>query len=324
MKQGVNVERLAQAAYWYYVQELSQEEVARRLGTGRSNVSRLLRAAREQGVVRFEIAYPIRRELAMEKLLRDQFQTSGVRDVIVTTSSQEDEPLASDAGVLAVARSAGEWLQDHLSDGETLGLFWGGTIKAMVDVAHFDRRIDAHVIQLAGAWSNDPRLSGHDLVRDLAGKIGGRYTYFNAPAVAASQSEADALLAGPDVSQALAAARDADVAVLGVGSFARDTTRTFLDLARATPEEIDEAEAKGVVGQLAGRFFDASGAQVELALHRRVVSLDLDEVREVKTIVVVASGESKSAAVLGALRGDLVNVLIVDRPLGLALLASGA
>lgn len=322
MTPRVNIERLAQAAYWYYVRDLSQSEVAHRLGTSRSNVSRLLRTAREQGIVRFEIAYPIRRELALEDQLRARFLSHGVRDVIVTTSSpEEDAPTGSQAGVLAVARSAAEWLQDNLRNGETLGLFWGGTIKAMVDVARFDRAIDAHVIQLAGEWSNDPRQSGHNLVRDLAAKLGGRYTYFNAPAVAASQSDADALLAGPDVSHALAAARAADVAVLGVGSFLTDTTRTFLELARATPQEITEAESKNVVGQLAGRFFDPDGKQVELALHRRLVSLDLDDVRQVKTIVVVASGHGKQAAVRGALSGGLVDVLIVDSPLAAALLS---
>jgi deoxyribonucleoside regulator len=320
--QRVSVERLAQAAYWYYVQDLSQAEVARRLGTSRSNVSRLLRAAREQGVVRFEIAYPIRRELALEDRLRARFQGRGVRDVIVAAGSQErGAPRDSPAGVLAVARSAADWLEDNVRDGETLGLFWGETIKTMVDVAHFDRRIDAHVIQLAGEWSNDPRLSGHNLVRDLASKFGGRYTYFNAPAVAASQADADALLAGPEVSGALEQARSADVAIVGVGAFPTDTTRTFLELARATPDEIAEAETKRVVGQLAGRFFDDRGKQVELSLHGRVVSLELQDVREIKTIVVVASGENKGQAVLGALRGGLADVLIVDPPLAHALLA---
>ncbi len=319
--QRVSVERLAQAAYWYYVQDRSQEEVARRLGTSRSNVSRLLRTAREQGVVRFEIAYPVRRELELEDRLRARFQSHGVRDVIVASSQEDGAATDGQASVLSVARSAAEWLQDNVRDGETLGLFWGGTIKTMVDVARFDRRIDAHVIQLAGEWSNDPRLSGHNLVRDLAGKLGGRYTYFNAPAVAASPPDADALMSGPEVSRALAAARTADVAIVGVGAFPTDTTRTFLDLARATSEEIAEAEAKNVVGQLAGRFFDDQGKQVELELHSRVVSLDLDDVRQVKTIVVIASGRGKRAAVRAAIRGGLVDVLIIDPSLAAALLA---
>lgn len=316
----VGVERLAQAAFWYYVQDLSQDEVARRLGTSRSNVSRLLASARDQGVVRFEIAYPIRRELALEDRLRTRFAINGLHDVIVMTSAiEESTPADAQAGLLAVARSAADWLQNNLRDGQTLGLFWGGTIKTMVDVAHFDRKIDAHVIQLAGEWSNDPRQSGHNLVRDLAAKLGGRYTYFNAPAVAVDKQAADSLLAGPHVSNALATARGADVAIVGVGAFLADTTRIFLDLAHATPEEIAEAETKNVVGQLAGRFFDHDGRQVDLALHRRLVSLDLDEVRQVKLIVAIASGQGKQAAVRGALRGGLVDVLICDTTLAAAL-----
>lgn len=321
MGQRVSAERLAQAAFWYYVQDLGQDEVARRLGTSRSNVSRLLRTAREQGVVRFIISHPVRRDLATEEQLRSRFVGRGLRDAVVT-SPPGDEGADSNgqAGVLAVARSSAEWLQNNLQDGDTLGLFWGGTIKAMVDVAQPDHAIDAHVIQLAGEWNNDSTQSGHNLVRDLALKLGGRYTYFNAPAVAASQGDADALLQGADVARALDAARSADVAVLGVGSFLEGTTRVFLDFAQASTDEIAEAWSKDVVGQLAGRFFDSRGAQVDLALHRRLVSLDLLEVRQIKTIVVAASGAEKSAAVRGALEGGLVDVLICDTALAVELL----
>lgn len=248
-----------------------------------------------------------------------------MQEVVVATTplEGEDTMVGEQAGVLSVARSAAEWLGGNLRDGQTLGLFWGGTIKTMVDVARFDRTIDAHVIQLAGEWSNDPRQSGHNLVRDLAVKLGGRYTYFNAPAVAATPADADSLLAGPHVANSLAVARSADVSVVGVGAFLTGTTRMFLEQAHATAEEIAEAQRKNVVGQLAGRFFDGSGTQVELALHRRLVSLDLDEVRQVKTIVVIASGAGKEMAVRGALRGGLVDVLITDTALAQTLLRAG-
>lgn len=321
MAQRVSPETLAKAAYWYYVQDLSQKEVARRLGTSQSNVSRLMRAAREHGVVKFEISYPIYRELDLEDELRSKFQEHGVRDVVVSQVFSDHEDSADQqAGMLSVARSSAEWLQDNLLDGQTLGLFWGTTVKAMVDIARFDRRIDAHVVQLAGEWSVDPGLSGHNLVRDLGDKIGGRYTYFNAPAVAATAEEADSLLSTPEVKRSLDLARHADIALLGIGSFPTDTTRTFLDLARATKLEVSEAREKKVVGQFAGRFFDHEGKQVELAIHRRLVSLDLAEVRGIPTIAAVAHGESKTAAVRAAVHGGLIDVLIVDPTLARGLL----
>jgi deoxyribonucleoside regulator len=176
-----------------------------------------------------------------------------------------------------------------------------------------------HVVQLAGEWSNDSRRSGHDLVRDLAVKLGGRYTYFNAPAFAATTADADALLGEPQVAASLALARAADICVLGVGRFITETTKRFLTQANATDAEIREARENHVVGQLAGRFFDAEGKQVDLAIHRRLVSLDLTDLRTTRTIVVLAAGPAKKAAVEGALRGGLIDVLVCDRDLAEAL-----
>ena len=185
-------------------------------------------------------------------------------------------------------------------------------------MARFDRRIDAHVVQLAGEWSVDPGLSGHNLVRDLADKMGGRYSYFNAPAVAASAEEADALLSTPEVMRSLEFARQANVAFLGIGSFPTDTTRTFLDLAGATKAEVRKLEKK-VVGQFAGRFYDANGEQWTHD-HRRLVSLDLADVRRIPTIATIAHGKGKAAAVRAAIHRGLIDVLIVDPDLGRSLL----
>lgn len=321
MPPRMSQERLAEAAYWYYVEGLGQDEVAVRVGTSRSNVSRMLRAARDQGIVRFEIAYPTRRVLSLESRLTERFSAMGVGSARVAASPNErDDFSVGQAGLLAVARSAAEWVQKNLRDGETVGLFWGSTARAMVDVAHFDRKIDVHVVQLAGEWSNNPNRSGHDLVRDLAAKLGGRYTYFNAPAFAATEQDAEALLAEPQVAASLSLAHATDICLLGVGSFLKGTTEVFLRQANATEAEIAEARHKGVVGQLAGRFFNSSGEQVDLALHRRLVSLDLRDLREAKTIVVLASGVEKREAVLGAIRGGLIDVLITDQLLAEALL----
>ena len=110
------------------------------------------------------------------------------------------------------------------------------------------------------------------------------------------------------------------MAFLGIGSFPTDTTRTFLDLAGATKAEVSEAKKKKVVGQFAGRFYDANGEQVDLAIHRRLVSLDLADVRRIPTIATIAHGKGKAAAVRAAIHGGLIDVLIVDPDLGRSLL----
>ncbi len=314
-----SAERLAQAAFMYYVQGLSQNEVAERMGLGRSNVSRLLTEARQRKIVRFEIDYPVRRDLHQESELLARFTKTPLREVVIARPVTGDD---ARAGHIAAARAGGDWLDENLEDGQTVGLFWGSTIQTMVDVSHFSRSVDAHFVQMAGEWSMDPAHSGHDLVRDLANKVGGRYTYFDAPAVAESSTVATSLIKSAQVSRALELARSAQTSVLGIGSFDSGTAAAFLTHARASVSEREEAWRKGAVGQICGRFYDSSGQQLDLALHHRLVSIDLDDLRQTPNVVAVTSGAEKAEAVSSAILGGLVHTLVADAALSTAMLAS--
>lgn len=311
----LSAERLAHAAFLYYVQGLSQMDVAKQLGVTRSNVSRMLTAAREQYIVKFEIAYPLDRDLMMEQRLLKKFSGEGVSEVIVVPGREDGEGISSH-GLLAVGQAGCDWLDQNLKDGQLLGLCWGSTVEAMVASAHFNRRVDVEVVQLAGELSIDSRFSGHDLVRNLAEKLGGRYRYFNAPATTQDEATAVALVQTEQVASALALARTSDVAVLGIGQYGLDSSNLFLQRAGASDTEVREAVELGAVGQISGRFYDSSGKQLDLSINRRIISLDLDDLSAIESVVVVASGKSKAQAVRGAIRGGLVNVLIVDSSLG--------
>ena len=313
-------ERLAHVAFLYYVQGMSQAEVATALNVTRSNVSRMLTQAREQSIVRFEITYPLDREPVMEKTLLARFAAEGVREVIVVPNHESGVGRASQA-LLSVGRAACAWLDSNLADGQVLGLCWGTTIESMVASAHFNRHIDVEVVQMAGELSIDSRFSGHDLVRRLAEKIGGRYRYFNAPATTPDEATAKALAQSPQVAEALAVARASSVAVLGIGEYGSGTSDMFLQRAGASDAEISEASEAGAVGQMSGRFYDSAGAQIDLSINRRILSLDLTEVRNVATVVAVVSGEHKAQATRAAIAGGLVDVLIVDESLARALVS---
>ncbi len=304
-------ERLAHAAFLYYIQGMSQAEIAVDLGVTRSNVSRMLSAARLEYIVRFEIAYPMDRDPVLEQRLALKFADDGVREVIVVPTSDSGVGRSSH-GLMNVGQACSRWLDSNLRDQDRLGLCWGSTIEAMVESSHFARRVEVEVVQIAGELSIDSRFSGHDLVRNLAEKLGGSYRYFNAPATAPDEETAIALANSPQVAEALSTARGCQVAIVGVGQFGRGSSDLFLKRANATPEEMQEAEDRGAVGQICGRFYDAAGSQIDLAIGRRVLSLDLDEILAIETVVVVASGVAKAEAVRSAVRGGFVDVLIID------------
>jgi DNA-binding transcriptional regulator LsrR (DeoR family) len=56
-----------------------------------------------------------------------------------------------------------------------------------------------------------------------------------------------------------------------------------------------------------------NGKPVKTSLDDRVIGMPLEQLPELKRSVGIAGGKRKLDAILGALRGQLINVLITDR-----------
>src|SRR5829696_3369423 len=162
---------LARAARLYFVEDRSQDDIAAVLGTTRSNVSRMLKQARDLGIVEIRIVDPARRDHELERALRDRFPLVDARILAV----------APDTDVLpGVGRLAVRWLEETLRDGQVVALSWGQSLEAMV--------------QLVGGLSSlDSAATGQELVRELSERMGARHRYLHAPALFGS-AEALAML----------------------------------------------------------------------------------------------------------------------------------
>src|SRR3954454_14150350 len=114
---------LIKAARMYFVDNRPQDDIARVLGTSRSNVSRMLSTARAQGIVEIRVHDQTARSADLEHALRARF---GLQDVRVAAFQPGAEASAA-AGDLAA-----RWLEATLRDGQVLALSWGASLQAMV------------------------------------------------------------------------------------------------------------------------------------------------------------------------------------------------
>jgi DNA-binding transcriptional regulator LsrR (DeoR family) len=297
-------ERLAEVAKLYYVDGLTQSEVARLMGTTRSNVSRMLQAARDQGVVRFVISHPMARQRQLEQALIETFRLS------------EALVLSADAGADLLQRTgelAARWLISNIKDGQTIALSWGRTLQALVEHVEVGRAYDITVLQLGGDLQLDQRLSGHELIRELAARLGGHYSYLHAPAVLDSSATAAQLRTNTNIAAQLDRARAADMALVGIGGYGHGFAEQIVRSAHLSASEQRQMEALQPAGDVCARFYDLDGNALDTPLRDRVLALDLDELRRIPLVVGIAAGHEKGRGVLGALRGDLVDVLICDQ-----------
>jgi DNA-binding transcriptional regulator LsrR (DeoR family) len=304
---------LIKAARMYFLDGRSQDDVARALGTSRSNVSRMLTAARAQGIVEIRVHDQTSREKDLEQALQERFELSHVR---VAAFRPGVDALAA-AGDLAA-----QWLDESLRDGHVLGLSWGISLQAMVESFSVDQPRSVEVVPLVGGLSTaDSLVAGQELVRELAGRLGATYRYLHAPALLRSETARDALLAEPAVADVLQRAQTADIAMVGIGTVGTGSSREMLDGLGLSASERKSFLAARPVGDTCCRFFDAAGRAIRGVVHDRVLAVELDDLRRIPTVIGVATGVEKAPGVLGALRGELVDGLITDASLALALLS---
>lgn len=306
---------LVAAARLYYVDGLSQEEAAAKLGMTRSNLSRVLKAARDEGVVEFRIRDDADRDIGLEQELIEAF---GLRHVRVARSTSDRAPLSS------AARLAAELLADSLEGARVVAVSWGTTVRTIVEALSIPGRSDLQVVQLVGGLTSfDAQASAHDLVRELGRRLNAGYLYLNAPGVFDSAQALRSLCAERSVRSTLELARHADVALVGIGNPEHGSSHVLLrQLARDDAQLAAFWEA-GPVGDVCGRYYDASGKPLEIdGISDRVLAIDIVALRQIPVSIGAAVGKAKAQAVLGALRGRLVNTLVCDESLAHEILAS--
>jgi len=286
--------RLAEAAERYYIEGWSQDRIAHHLGTSRSNVSRLLDAARREGVIRFVIDHPLRRHGSLEQELVERF---GIREAIVLVAGGDT--------LTSVGHLAAEWLVGHVGDGDRVAIGWGRSVEATVRNVAVEEPRDIEVVQVGGDLTMAPAASGHELVRMLAEALGGRHRFLHAPALVEDEAVAEELLSDPRIRTELEFARSASIALVGIG----------------IPGEgfAERAIAAGYQGSMkpeaviCARLIDQDGEELQGPLSRRVVALSLDQLRAIPCVVGVAAGVAKGQAIAASLTGGLLDVLVCDQ-----------
>ncbi len=102
------------------------------------------------------------------------------------------------------------------------------------------------------------------------------------------------------------------MALVGIGAV--EPSKLLADSGNVfTPNELAELARMGAVGDICLNFFDRDGKLVPSAFQERVIGIGLDQLRGARRVVGVAGGQRKVAAILGALRGRLIDIMVTNQ-----------
>src|SRR3990172_1014516 len=246
----------AKVADLYYMRDMTQQEIAERLGISRPTVCRLLQRSRAEGIVRIDVIPPDGAHHQMERELEERF---ALREAIVVTAATQR----------ALGRAAAEYLDRILKGGEKIGVSWGTTLRAVVDSLRPRSLHPTVVPPVGGVGQISPGIHANDLAHGIASALGGRVHLLHAPAIVASCAVRQALFSDAGIRLALALARQVDVALVGIGALVRSST--LVRSGYFSAERLAALRRRGAVGDICTRAFTIDGGPVDNALERRIL-----------------------------------------------------
>lgn len=295
---------LARVAWLYYEHDLTQAEIGARLGLSRITVNRLLKEARQSGIVEIRIR-PVSAHLPLAESLLEHYP---LQDAWLVPASQAgDENLAP-----LLAQVAAMVLAQHLQEGWTVAIGIGRTISYIPDFLVLEKPVACRFTTMMGGLYYRPVELPYnlDVLTRLAAISGGTAYYLPLPTFVSEPATRDVLLADPLIQRSLDVARRAQMAIFSVGTV--NKMALLYQAGLLNERDIKELLDFGAVGDVLGYFLSQNGELVPASIHQRLLGISLDDLRRIPLKMLVAGGQDKWQAVRTALRMGLADVLITD------------
>ena len=295
---------LARIAHMYYNEGLTQQEIASRLQMSRIKISRLLRQAREQGIVKIEIKYngffP-----ELEQALTSAY---GIQFIIADSVSSDPADLLDSLGAVAA-----DYLESMLSEQKVVAVGWGQTLRAVSSHLSAEAPNTTFVPLVGGQANAGLDIHANSIAAQMASRTGGKAEALFAPAVADSIHSRDMLLESRPINRVLSMAANAPVCLFGVGA-PFSPASSIKSVGYYSPTDINTLRQEGAACDiLSTAYYSVAGEQCAQSISSRTLSLSEDQLRKIPHKICVAGGSGKHEAIKIALDlHSIIDVMILD------------
>ncbi|CDZ33653.1 Deoxyribonucleoside regulator [Neorhizobium galegae bv. officinalis] len=299
---------ISRVAQMYHIEGRRQAEIAHHLRLSQATVSRMLKRAESEDIVRTSVIPPVGTYIEIETNLREKFN---LPEAVVVECTED-----RDGAIMArIGEAAAHLLEVTLAPGEIIGVSsWSQTIFKMVENIHPQKSAQAkYVVQTLGGMG-DPSVQTHatQLTTRLARLTGAEPKLLPVQGVTTSREAKLLMQSDPFVRETLDLFSSITLAIVGIGAVEPSELLARSGNIFSTRELADLAEA-GAVGDISLRFFNKDGKAVKTPLDERVIGLPLEDLERVDRVIALAGGSKKTAAIAGALRVGVIDMLVTDK-----------
>jgi deoxyribonucleoside regulator len=301
-----NTKLVIKVANLYYKDGLTQESISKKLKISKYQVNRILKRAVSSGIVQINIIDPASNISNLEEKLEREFNLK--RAIVVENDGLSDVELKSKLG-----QATAEYLLEIIKDGDIIGVSWGTTVNEVINYLPPEINKSVEIVQITGGSHElSVNLNCHDITRRFASKFGVEPHLLYAPSIVDSKRMHDLLINETSIKKTFEYFNKLTIAIVGIGALYPKVISTLVKTGHISGEDLKSLKKNGAVGDVFSYFFNINGEICSSSLSGRLITMPVDDLLEVPYSMGVAGGELKAEAILGAIRGNYINIIITD------------
>lgn len=282
-------------AWYYYMENMTQQAIADQLNITRMRVIKLLERARQTGVVQFRISSSLDFRRDLETKLMEKYH---LRDCY-TVPTNPNAAGTNDT----IARAASIYIADHVRENSYINFGYGDTTSKTIEYLAKNLETTVSFVSLTGGV-------GYYLPKSESNIFNAKLYLIPSPIIMSSAQMADAIKQESSVREVTNMIRLASMTIVGIGGM--DDSATIVKSSILNASDFRLLAMKGAVGDVICHFIDKDGNLVDTDIDSRLLSVPLSALQELENVIGVAAGKHKLPAIHAALTGGYLDILITD------------
>ncbi|MDD3404071.1 MAG: sugar-binding domain-containing protein [Hespellia sp.] len=296
----------------HFLLRMSQKDIAESEHVSTATVSRIINRAIDLGFVTFSLNIAVESVMHLEEKIKSRFQLDHVSVIHVDV---EDKKLIEQDVAVMVAKH----LNHIIRNGDIIGVSWGNTLSCIADNLIPMQTKNVIVIGLNGGVSKNTKSTGSEvIVQKFSNNYEGTGYILPFPSFVDSSKIVEVIKQDSQMVDLFSLIHKANILLFSIGAIADDSV--LIQSGYVTREDYAQLRSEGFVGDICSRYFKMDGSHADDNLYRRVIGIDLEELKKKENRICVVTDTRKANGLYGALNGGYVSSLFVDELTAQALL----
>lgn len=304
MKSLKDIKSLQKILKYYYIDDITQSEIAQKLNMSRIQVIRYIKYAKANNLIEVKLNIPLEEYFDLENTIETHFDLKECRVVPSFNNKRDFYKFAS----LELANI----LRRVLKKGMFVGVSWSQTIKNVLEYLDMEKKIQVNVMPVIGGLEIEGEKTNSNVIAHIfSEKIGGKSYSLNIPAVFDNREARNIMEKESHVIKARELANRIETLLVGVGNIGTDAT--IFKGGYFNANEINQLSSMGIVGSINLNFINNNGNVIKTYLNDRIIDIyPIERFKNINNIISVVFGSNKIKPLKAALKGKIIKYFITD------------